>query len=90
MGGRASPSILFKGFILVFVLLEAMGSRGSMGSMGSMGSRGSRGSRGSKGSRGSRDLSNDYLSLPSPFLFLTISHPHVTHAHALYIYKVRA
>ena len=28
------------------------------------------------------DLSNDCLSLPSPFLFLTISYPHVTHAHA--------
>ena len=28
------------------------------------------------------DLSNDCLSLPSPFLFLTISYPHVTHVHA--------
>ena len=28
MGSRASPSILFKGFILVFVLLPAMGFKG--------------------------------------------------------------
>ena len=36
------------------------------------------------------DLSNDCLSLSSPFLFLTISHPRDSHSHALYIYKVRA
>ena len=47
-------------------------------------------SMGSKGSRGSSDLSNDCLSLSSSFLFLTISYPQVTLAHALYIYKVRA
>ena len=35
------------------------------------------------GSRGSRDLSNDCLPhLFSPFLFLTLSHPHSMHAHA--------
>ena len=28
------------------------------------------------------DHSNDYLPLSSPFLFLTLSYPHVTHAHA--------
>ena len=28
------------------------------------------------------DHSNDYLPLSSPFLFLKISHPHLTHAHA--------
>ena len=44
--------------------------------------KGSIGSRGSKGSRGSRDLSNDCLSHSSSSLFLTISHPHLTHAHA--------